>query len=77
MLNTTHFLAGRYLSDMQVAVDRPGVGLSTASPARTYLDWAADIAELANHLEWDQFAVVGYVYIRPSLLSFSLDLSIS
>jgi pimeloyl-ACP methyl ester carboxylesterase len=40
-------------------VDRPGYGLSDFQPGRTLLDWATDIAHLADALELDRFAVFG------------------
>lgn len=43
-----------------IAPDRPGFGLSDFQPGRTHLDWAQDIAELADHLALDQFAVIGF-----------------
>jgi pimeloyl-ACP methyl ester carboxylesterase len=42
-----------------VLVDRPGYGLSDLHPGRTLLDWARDIAELADGLGIDRFAVFG------------------
>lgn len=39
--------------------DRPGIGGSDFQPQRTLLDWADDVSELADHLELDQFAVLG------------------
>ena len=43
-----------------IAVDRPGYGLSTFDPARTYESGAHDIGELADHLGIDRFAVIGH-----------------
>lgn len=43
-----------------IAPDRPGFGVSDFQPCRTHLDWAKDIAELADHLGLDQFAVIGF-----------------
>jgi pimeloyl-ACP methyl ester carboxylesterase len=42
-----------------IAPDRPGYGHSTYHPGRTYETWASDIAQLADHLGIDRFAVVG------------------
>lgn len=42
-----------------IAVDRPGMGLSTFKPKRTILDWPDDVVELADALKIDQFAVEG------------------
>jgi pimeloyl-ACP methyl ester carboxylesterase len=42
-----------------ILVDRPGYGLSDEQPERTLLDWPRDIAELADGLGIDRFAVFG------------------
>lgn len=42
-----------------IAPDRPGIGLSTYQPGRTLLHWPADVAELADALGLDRFAVLG------------------
>lgn len=43
-----------------VTPDRPGYGLSTYRRGCTLLTWADDVAQLADALGFDQFAVVGY-----------------
>ncbi len=43
-----------------ISTDRPGYGLSDAGTEHTYLDWAADITELADHLGIERFAVLGW-----------------
>jgi pimeloyl-ACP methyl ester carboxylesterase len=43
-----------------VAVDRPGIGISDPRPGRRLLDWPADVAQLADQLGIDRFAVVGW-----------------
>jgi pimeloyl-ACP methyl ester carboxylesterase len=43
-----------------ITVDRPGYGLSTFQPNRRIVDWPKDVAQLADHLEIDQFAVAGH-----------------
>ena len=43
-----------------IVVERPGYGCSTPYPARTILDWPNDVAELADALHLDRFAVVGF-----------------
>ena len=43
-----------------VAPDRPGIGGSTVQPGRALNDWPADVAALADHLEAERFAVMGY-----------------
>jgi pimeloyl-ACP methyl ester carboxylesterase len=43
-----------------IAPDRPGFGLSDFQPRRTHLDWAKDVAALADNLGLDKFAVIGF-----------------
>jgi pimeloyl-ACP methyl ester carboxylesterase len=43
-----------------ITVDRPGVGLSDAHPGRTLMDWAGDVAQLADCLCVDTFSVLGW-----------------
>jgi len=43
-----------------ISPDRPGIGGSTRKPERTLLDWPNDVAELADHLGIDRFAVMGW-----------------
>jgi len=42
-----------------VCPDRPGYGLSTFQPGRRLVDWPGDVAQLADHLEIGDFAVMG------------------
>jgi pimeloyl-ACP methyl ester carboxylesterase len=42
-----------------ILVDRPGYGRSDFQPGRTLLDWPRDVAELAEGLGLDRFAVFG------------------
>jgi pimeloyl-ACP methyl ester carboxylesterase len=42
-----------------VLVDRPGYGCSDLQPGRALLDWPADVAELADALGIERFAVFG------------------
>lgn len=42
-----------------VFVERPGFGLSDAKRGRTMLDWAEDVAQLANALGLDGFHLLG------------------
>jgi pimeloyl-ACP methyl ester carboxylesterase len=42
-----------------VAPDRPGYGFSTFQPNRRLTDWPNDVAQLADHLGIDRFAVMG------------------
>jgi pimeloyl-ACP methyl ester carboxylesterase len=43
-----------------IAVDRAGFGLSSPQPGRVPLDWAGDVAALADALGVERFAVLGY-----------------
>lgn len=43
-----------------ITVDRPGVGRSDVLEARGYGDWPADVIALADALDIDHFAVVGW-----------------
>ena len=42
-----------------IAPDRPGMGLSTFQPARTFLAWPGDVRQLADSLGLERFAVAG------------------
>ena len=42
-----------------IAVSRPGFGRSDPVPARSVIDFAADVAELADTLAIDRFAIAG------------------
>jgi pimeloyl-ACP methyl ester carboxylesterase len=42
-----------------IAPDRPGYGASTWKRRRTLEGWANDVAELADHLDIERFAVMG------------------
>ncbi len=42
-----------------IAPDRPGLGLSDPNPNRTILDFADDVASLADHLSLDRFPLAG------------------
>lgn len=52
-----------------VAPDRPGLGRSSAHPARTLLSDAQDLTYLADHLGWEKFGVLGWS--RGSALALS------
>jgi pimeloyl-ACP methyl ester carboxylesterase len=43
-----------------IAVDRPGIGLSTGMPGRRLLDWPADVEQLADQLGIERFAILGW-----------------
>ena len=42
-----------------IGVDRPGVGWSSSHPGRTHLSFAQDIELLTNHLQLNEYAVIG------------------
>jgi len=42
-----------------ISPDRPGYGLSTFQPDRRLVDWPRDVADLADHLGIERFAVMG------------------
>lgn len=43
-----------------IAPDRPGSGLSDFLPNRKMMDWPKDVSALADHLNLDRFAILGY-----------------
>lgn len=43
-----------------IALDRPGVGLSDFRPGYRFLDWPDDVAEAADRLEVNRFAIFGH-----------------
>jgi len=51
-----------------VAVDRPGYGASSFHRSRTYLDWARDTEQLADHLGLERYACVGFSSGGPHAL---------
>lgn len=42
-----------------IALDRPGIGLSSAQPNRKLLEWPLVVSEVAQNLKIDQFYVLG------------------
>ena len=55
----------RSLGARIIAVDRPGCGLSDFKSDRQLLDWPDDVVELADALDIDRFAVVGWSFGGP------------
>lgn len=43
-----------------ISTDRPGMGLSTFKAHRGYLDWPDDVIALADSLQIERFAVIGF-----------------
>lgn len=54
-----------------IAPDRPGYGRSSAHPKRSLHDWAKDVAELADSLSIDRFAVTGVSGGGPHALALA------
>lgn len=52
-----------------IAPDRPGYGRSDPKPGRTLLDWADDIANLADHLQLGRFRIMGVSGGGPGALA--------
>jgi pimeloyl-ACP methyl ester carboxylesterase len=48
-----------------ISVDRPGIGGSDPQPGRRVLDWPRDVAELADSLGVERFAVLGFSFGGP------------
>jgi pimeloyl-ACP methyl ester carboxylesterase len=58
-----------------IILERPGMGLSSFQPGRTLLDWPDDVAEAADLLGLDRFAVVGISGGGPYVAACALKLS--
>ncbi len=41
-------------------MERPGFGLSSPHPGRTFLTWADDVAEFADLLNIKKFSIIAY-----------------
>lgn len=54
--------------------ERPGYGISDPQPSRTLLDWPTDVAQLADHLGLDTFAVAGVSGGGPHALACAYHL---
>lgn len=52
-----------------IAMDRPGIGESDRQPGRTVADWPLDVAAVADDLNVDRFAVVGWSAGGPFALA--------
>lgn len=52
-----------------IAPDRPGIGQSEFQPNRTLLDWPATIAQLAGHLGWEKYHILGVSGGGPYVLA--------
>lgn len=58
-----------------VAPDRPGVGRSEFRPGWTVLEFAQDVAGLADHLGIERFGIIGISGAGPSLMAAALRLA--
>ncbi len=52
-----------------IAIDRPGIGLSTYQPNRTIMDWPATVREFAETLDIDKFNLIAYSGGAPYALA--------
>jgi pimeloyl-ACP methyl ester carboxylesterase len=52
-----------------ITVNRPGIGLSDASPGRRLLDWPSDVSQLADALGVNRFTVLGWSAGGPFALA--------
>jgi pimeloyl-ACP methyl ester carboxylesterase len=59
----------RLMSVRLICVDRPGYGRSTYQPERRILDWPGDIAQLADRLSIEKFALIGHSGGGPHVLA--------
>ncbi len=57
-----------------ITIDRPGYGCSSFSPGRRIRDWAEDVAELADALGIQSFAVAGHSGGGPYVAACAHDL---
>ncbi|RDW58412.1 hypothetical protein BP5796_12342 [Coleophoma crateriformis] len=57
-----------------VAIDRPGMGLSSFQPSRRILDWPADVLGLTEHLQIEKFHVAGASGGAPYALVCAKDI---
>jgi pimeloyl-ACP methyl ester carboxylesterase len=67
--------AARQLGLRLIAVDRPGLGLSTPLPGRRLLDWPPDVVEFADALGLEKFSIVGWSGGGPYALACGRVLS--
>lgn len=64
----------RELEVRLIAPDRPGYGLSDCLPGRQIADWPVDVAQLADYLGIERFAVVGHSGGGPYVATVTYDL---
>ena len=66
--------SAKLLGIRTISPDRPGFGLSDYQPRRTILDWPEDLIELADHLELDNFSILGLSGGAPYTLACALKI---
>jgi pimeloyl-ACP methyl ester carboxylesterase/DNA-binding CsgD family transcriptional regulator len=52
-----------------ISVERPGIGMSTLHPAGNYISFATDLANVADALGVDRFAILGWASGAPYALT--------
>jgi len=57
-----------------IAVDRPGIGLSSGRPGRRLLDWPGDVEQLVDRLGIERFSVLGWSGGGPYSLALGWSL---
>jgi pimeloyl-ACP methyl ester carboxylesterase len=57
-----------------IALDRPGMGLSTFQPGRRILDWPSDVLALVDYLNIEQFHIVGDSGGSPYVLACAKEI---
>lgn len=57
-----------------IAPERPGYGLSDPNPGRKIIDWAGDMAELADHLGLNTFHIAGESGGGPYVLACAVQM---
>ena len=58
-LNHPDEAIARMLGARLITIDRPGFGRSDAAPGRKLLDWPDDVAQIADALGLERFALIG------------------
>ncbi len=58
-----------------IAINRPGIGSSTAKPGRNIGHFTADVVALANHLQIPTFSVLGYSGGGPYVLACAASIA--
>jgi pimeloyl-ACP methyl ester carboxylesterase len=65
----------RQLGIRLIALDRPGIGMSTPLPGRRLIDWPNDVREAADQLGLERFSIVGWSGGGPYALACGRMLS--